>query len=231
MVEMLEGRPAFGASDPEDVFGILEAQVSEVVPRPATADEATWDLISSMIAKDPDERPTAAEVALVLGAAAEDLDTRAFSGAASALGGAAGDDQSSLRPGSHPSSAPSVQPDTTSPSAATLTRGSDVPTKNLGHRTSILRSAQTVRLGDRGSRTIALPVGLQPGSSLGSGGPEGEPEVSVTTPDGTAPRRGRRTALVVVLGLAALGGAVTLGTLLPLGEPEISPTTAPTTTG
>lgn len=229
MVEMLEGLPAFGASDPEDVFGILESQVSETVPRPAAADDPTWELISAMIAKDPDERPTAAEVALELGVTAEDLDTTAFTGAASALGGTAvGAERTTIR---LDAPVPPEESDTAAASSSPRTAkpGSDSPTVNLGHRTSILRSAQTVRLGDRGSRTIALPLGLQPGSSLENDAP-GDRTAETTAPPGeSVPRRGRRTALVVMLGLVALAGAVVLGTFLPLGGPDDPPTTGPTT--
>lgn len=230
MVEMLEGRPAFGASDPEDVFGILDSQVSEQVPRPTAVDDATWVLISAMIAKDPDERPTAAEVALELGVAAGDLDTTAFTGAASALGGASDeDDQTTILLDASERSGASDSSALASSSPRTAKRGSDSPTVNLGNRTSILRSAQTVRLGERGSRTIALPLGLQPGSSPEIDTPEDTTAETTAVPGETAPHRRRRTALVVALGLVALAGAVVLGTFLPLGGPDDPPTTGPTT--
>lgn len=148
MVEMLSGRAVFGTADPDDVFAILEAQVSEEAERPAAASDEIWKLISAMLDKDPNERPTAAEVALDLGVPPQQLDSSAFRGAATALGsGPVGADGTSIA-----RDAPAGPED------------SGGRTIDLGHRTSILRSAQTVRLGARGSRTIALPAALQPGA-------------------------------------------------------------------
>ncbi|MGP5079935.1 protein kinase domain-containing protein [Brachybacterium alimentarium] len=217
IVEMLDGSPALGAIDPDDVFEILEAQVSEEIERPSAADDLTWQLVSTMLAKDPDERPTAAEAALGLGASARELDAAAFRGAASALGTGAPEDE-------HPQGTSEV----TRPDGAVGGKGSGALTVNLGHRTSILRSAQTVRFGARGSRTIALPAALQPGALAQAGGGE-PPGAGGPAADGASvrrPRRRGRFAVGLALGLAVVLGAVAVGTLLPLGEVESPPTTS-----
>ena len=213
MVEMLDGHPAFGRTDPEDVFAILDAQASEEPARPEAVDDDTWTLITSMIAKDPEARPTAAEVALELGVTPAELDTSAFRGAASALG-----------------DAPPHEPDSTTDEATSAAHGVSDParTVDLGHRTSILRSAQTVRLGARGSRTIALPLGLQPGAVDDSSSDSADPaEGDVTSERG--PRRRRPMVLALVLIGGVLLGALSVGAFLSLREPGPQPTQATST--
>lgn len=224
MMEMLTGQPTFGGDDPDDVFAILDAQVSQEVERPARADDATWALLASMLVKDPDGRPTAAEVALSLGVPAETLDSTAFRGAASALGTSGGGEGTLILDDPDASGLPTLA-------------GSPQPagsrTVNLGHRTSILRTAQTVRLGARGSRTIALPAALQPGA------PTADAPTTVQYPDRstpslvdeTPPRRRRFMPLFIVLGLGVLVGAVSVGVLLTVRDADPPSPPASTSAG
>lgn len=210
MIEMLEGRPVFGTTDPEDVFAILHAQTTVEPERPKAADDTLWTLISSMVDKDPEERPTAAEVALDLGVTPAELDTSALRGATSALGEAV------------PPRDGEVNADDDSgagPDGTDTTR-----TVDLGHRTSILRSAQTVRLGARGSHTIALPLGLQPGAEDGAPGAGASHEPNPDAARQPAPRHRRRAILALVLVGGVLLGALSVGAFLSLRGPGPTPT-------
>jgi serine/threonine-protein kinase len=60
LFEMLTGRAPFAA---DNVMALLRAHAENPVPRPAGMPDELWAFVSSLLAKDPDGRPTAAEAA------------------------------------------------------------------------------------------------------------------------------------------------------------------------
>ena len=237
MVEMLQGRPAVdGVSDP---MGVLEAQVTGEVERPPGADDELWQLIASMIDKDPEARPTALQVALALGVPREKLDVSAFhTSDTTGTGFEEGTDRP-LFPVPVDPGRPRAEP-----SRGRVDSGQDgAPTTQLGHRVSYLRSAQTISLNETGPRTMALPgtdhavdagrtteYDTVPGASVAA--PSSFEELDAA-PSAIRWRRGRRRLFLVASAtLAAVVLIVGALIWLPIGEedPPVATSTSPTST-
>lgn len=228
MIEMLQGKAAF--DDGSDVLGVLDAQVTQEVERPDGADDETWRLISSMISKDPESRPTALDVAVELGAPQDELGLSAFHSAVTEEEHAEdGVDRPLFPRASDPSRSGR-------PAGAQSARRPDngPPTTQLGHRTSHLRSAQTVALNEIGPRTVALPQRAHSGDP-GAATPA-EPLGDDHAAAAPHRRRGRRWALLAVAAVAASALVATVGVLVWRAEspgpppPTTSASSSPTET-
>src|SRR6185369_15790295 len=71
LYQMLAGRPPFPPPRGEDVYGALMRQVTAESPPLALEDPALEALLARTMAKEPSQRPTAAELALRLRALAD----------------------------------------------------------------------------------------------------------------------------------------------------------------
>lgn len=222
LVEMLQGHPAVDAGS--DVLGVLDAQVDRHIPRPPGTDDELWSVIAPMLEKDPSDRPTAWESALALGAPSDGLGETALHGHDTDAQSPDAQDRP-LFPDAAASGAPGDPQPADGP-----------PTVHLGHRTSLLRSAQTVALDQPGPKTIAMPRREDPHDLLGppsppdGGGGRTSAEIPAPPGPGISVGRSRRPLLAAAAGalLLAIGLVAGAATLLPHDD-EPEPTSAPTT--
>lgn len=226
MIEMLRGQPVFPVD--ADAIETLDAQVTQEFERPAAADDALWALISSLVAKDPEDRPTALIAAAELGVPREQLGTSALHEDAqpAEVPAEEGVDRPLFPVSYDPFRTPSPTPTPTAPKDGAATQA-------LGHRTTFLRSAQTVAFDQNGPRTRMLP---SPSTTQLPPPGTAHPREPTDLPGGTREVEGRRRRWPLVAGGSfLLVAALVVAALIwlpgsPAPQPPTTGSTEPTPT-